>query len=147
MYTIPRLAGFYNPYKSHGSYYPCPAGTYASSPGSSACTACAVGRFSPEMLGATSCSSNCSLAVLPGAAWCQPGAQHSYARLLCLAFQHRESSIADRIFDFNIYLVNMLVFLLLSFSIQLVVAVPVGSTSQAIGAVVSRQVGRECVNG
>ena len=65
--------GFFNPYSAHGSYYPCPTGTFASAPGSSACTACPAGKFSAAQLGATACSSNCTLSMLPGAASCAPG--------------------------------------------------------------------------
>ena len=65
--------GFFNPYSAHGSYYPCPTGTFASAPGSSVCTACPAGKFSAAQLGATACSSNCTLSVLPGAASCAPG--------------------------------------------------------------------------
>lgn len=65
--------GFFNPYSAHGSYYPCPTGTFASAAGSSACTACPVGKFSAAQHGATACSSNCTVSVYPGAALCAPG--------------------------------------------------------------------------
>ena len=65
-------AGFFNPFASHGSYYPCPAGSFASAPGASACTLCPAGTFSAAQFGATTCR-ECALALRPGAASCVVG--------------------------------------------------------------------------
>ena len=63
------IAGFFNPFWSHGSYYPCPAGTYANALGSTACSLCPAGKFSGMQAGSTSCS-DCPRATQAGAASC-----------------------------------------------------------------------------
>jgi len=70
------LQGAFTPYTSHGSYYPCPPGTYSTTLGASACTMCPVGTYS-SLAGATACSSCLiSQSTLPGAAMCNGGTRH-----------------------------------------------------------------------